>query len=862
VSGLIAILRRLNVRHIRERRLRAALTIAGVMAGVALVFSVSVINATLGSSLRTTLQTIAGGADIEVTAADNTGIPIRARDDIARIDGVRRAVPGIRMVSRVAGPGGESRVLLLGITQDFPRLFAGRRELRDSVSISGDFGSNGRGIVLSADAARETGTRPGGRVALTVPGRAVSIPVTGIASGSAIRSVQGGRLAVMTLPAAQAVLGRPGRVDTIWVQTARDASINAVARDIDRGLKGAAIVGKPGESARGFERTLGAVATMTSMAGTVALFVALFVVYNAMSMALSERRREISMVLAVGGSRRQLFGAFLGEAAVLGSIASAAGTGLGLLMARLLIDRVATSAEALGVAPGTPVTVTASHIALALGGGLAVSLAGAFIPARRILSVAPIEALRPQAAYEWMPASRRRGERPIGAMLGIASFAAGIAGAMLSSKIPEETWPMTLSLVFMMTGTSLVLPRIVPLAMRSSKRGLARTFGPVGRLSADALLKNPARTTLTVSTLVLTGSLVIAIGAGFGSYGKALRHHAFGWFGAPLFVQASSFTGFRPDQPLQASLRPRLEAVDGVGFAYPMRYAQIDLDGDHVVLYAVPVVQAAREGASRTLSVPGGSQNRFIGHLARGELVISRLMATRRGLEPGDLVSIPTPTGRRTFRVGDVFEDLNGFEASYIEYGTYARVWGTTHADRFYILPETGRETGAVAGALRRFIRQESLPADVLTQDEAVDDLVGTVLGFLALAQGIGVAALVVAVLTVANTMFTTVLERRWEFGLQRAVGMARRQLGRSVMLEAGVMGLVGGAGAVVLGTGIGALFLRGMEAGFAWRVPYQVPLATIAAGLVGGALLAASAGVYPQRLAIRPPIIEALRYE
>jgi ABC-type lipoprotein release transport system permease subunit len=164
------------------------------MAGVALVFSVSVINATLGSSLRTTLQTIAGGADIEATAADNTGMPTRASEAVAKIGGVQRAVPGIRLVSRVRGPAGESRMLVLGITQDFPRLFARRPELRNSISISGDFGANGRGVVLSADVAREAGVRRGERVALTVPGGTARLPVTGIVSGSAIRSVQRGCL--------------------------------------------------------------------------------------------------------------------------------------------------------------------------------------------------------------------------------------------------------------------------------------------------------------------------------------------------------------------------------------------------------------------------------------------------------------------------------------------------------------------------------------------------------------------------------------------------------------------------------------------------------------------------------------------
>jgi putative ABC transport system permease protein len=128
--------------------------------------------------------------------------------------------------------------------------------------------------------------------------------------------------------------------------------------------------------------------------------------------------------------------------------------------------------------------------------------------------------------------------------------------------------------------------------------------------------------------------------------------------------------------------------------------------------------------------------------------------------------------------------------------------------------------------------------------------------------QGIQLAALVVAAITIANTLFTAVLERRWEMGLQRAIGMGGRQLSRSVLLEAAGIGVIGGIGGALLGTASGMVMLGSMEAQFAWEVPYQLPWELWLLAIAGGATLAGAVGVVPSRLAARTSIIESLRYE
>jgi putative ABC transport system permease protein len=853
-------LRRVNLRHVRERKLRTSLTVAGVAAGVALVFSVAIINATLSSSFETSLRTLAGIADVEVSSADTSGLSDASIAAIERVDGVERAVPALRVVTRIAGPKGEVRALMLGITPAFGSLYE-RPGAPPAVSLAGDFGAAGDGLVLSERAAAELGAGIGDAVRVTTPRGIAHVSVTGTVGGEGVLLIQGGRLGVMTLDAARTMLDRAGRLDFVWVTARPGASIDAVQRGIARELGGAAVVGRPGERARGFERALGAVATMTSLAGTAALFVALFVVFNATSISLMERRRELAMALALGGSRRQLFAAFLGEATVLGALSSAVGVGAGFVIARLLVDGFATQARILGVAPGGDVVVKPSAVAIAFCGGLAVAIAGAFVPARRILRVTPIESLRPEAALEWVPPRTRRRAR-LSLATGIVTFAIGAGGGVLAARVPEERWAFSVAIVFLMAGVSMLLPHAVPLIVRGLRGVLARAFGTVGRLAADALEKNPARTTLTVGTLVITAALVVAVNSSFDSYGVKLRESARLWNGAPLVVSSDSFAGFVSDQPLSASLRSSIEAVEGVSAAYPMRYLSLDVDGEQVVIYAMSVAEASRDGIDSLTAVEGLDQSSFLAAMDAGELVIARFTAQQRNLEVGDQFALPTPGGRRSFRVAGIMDDLNGFESASVDYRTYLSVWKSDATDQFFVFPDPGVSPATAAGRLEEMLRRDAVPAIVRTQAQVIEDLVVTVLGLLSLARLIGFAALIVAAITIANTMFTAVLERKWEFGLQRAVGMGRRQLGRSVMLEAGVIGALGGAGAALLGAAMGFLMIRGMQAAFAWRVPFRTPVSLILFAIAGGAVLAAAAGSYPRRLAVRTPIIEALRYE
>jgi len=126
--------------------------------------------------------------------------------------------------------------------------------------------------------------------------------------------------------------------------------------------------------------------------------------------------------------------------------------------------------------------------------------------------------------------------------------------------------------------------------------------------------------------------------------------------------------------------------------------------------------------------------------------------------------------------------------------------------------------------------------------------------------DALAAVAVVIAALGIVNTLTMNVIERVREIGVLRAAGMTRRQVWRSVVVEAGILGLAGAIMGVLLGLLVGALMviLPGGRVDVAAVIPWQVVGLTIALG-VSVAMLAAA---YPARLAARLPIVRAVQFE
>ena len=138
-------------------------------------------------------------------------------------------------------------------------------------------------------------------------------------------------------------------------------------------------------------------------------------------------------------------------------------------------------------------------------------------------------------------------------------------------------------------------------------------------------------------------------------------------------------------------------------------------------------------------------------------------------------------------------------------------------------------------------------PSDALAAKNATDD------SFTGLLVGIGGVALLVGGIGVANTMVITVLERRAEVGVRRALGARRRNIRDQFLVESLLLSFLGGVAGVVIGVGVTVAFAVGQG----W--PVAIPLWAVGGGLGATVLIGGVSGLYPAARAARIPPTSAL---
>ncbi|MCS6581700.1 ABC transporter permease [Curtobacterium citreum] len=160
------------------------------------------------------------------------------------------------------------------------------------------------------------------------------------------------------------------------------------------------------------------------------------------------------------------------------------------------------------------------------------------------------------------------------------------------------------------------------------------------------------------------------------------------------------------------------------------------------------------------------------------------------------------------------------------------------------------RSRDLLAGAVRPGSPQDvgvTRPSDALAAKDATDD------SFTGLLVGIGGVALLVGGIGVANTMVITVLERRAEVGVRRALGARRRSIRDQFLVESLLLSFLGGLAGVVLGVGVTVVFAVTQG----W--PVALPVWAVVGGLGATVVIGGVSGLYPAARAARIPPTSAL---
>jgi putative ABC transport system permease protein len=837
-------LRGLAWRGLRARPLRSLLTTVGVALGVAVLYAGLATNAGIDASIERTVGALVGRADLRVSTFGETGLSDETLATIDATDGVAVAAPVIERRTylgvELLAPGDDlpSPVTVVGIDP--------AREVRVHDLALADGSMLERpdepSALISATLAREDGLRVGSTIRIQGPGEPGEYRVIGILADDGPWSGASGRAVVLPIEVTREVFPGLGisRIDVGLVDGASAAAVTASLQDTL--ISEPYVLSSPRDIAASMRASTGDFAATTALIGAVALFAGAFLIFNTLSMTVTERLRELGLLRAAGASRGQITSFILVQATAIG----VAGAVLGVVLGALLAAFMAGWVRSVGSVPlGEPV-ITLPAIAVAIVLGVIVTLAAALEPARRAGRIAPVEALKARLD---LPTARRARLRWL---IGVFALV-GLAGLLLWPRGAGEAAVLRALAVY---ATLLVAVLAIPLVLPAVVRVSGLPFGALTRieerLARASLLRDRSRAALTVGALTVGLAMIVALG-GVAQHARAA---ASAWI-ADVVPGDLVVTSIFP-RTLDEGLDELLSGLSGVASVSPV--ATFDLAVEGVRLDGAAMVGADLAADGRLRFVAGDREAALAALDAGGAVIVPAGVAARDGLAPDAVMRVTAADGSNLeLRVVGVAErTLPGREGESLLVGwADAERLGVAGADAYAIRYEpdaTAEQRAAVAGEARTVALE---PVGLGEIQGAIGQALDRIFG---LFDALALVAVIVAALGIVNTLTMNVLERVREIGILRAAGMTRRQVWRSVVVEAGVTGIVGAITGIVVGVVVGALMV--VLGGGTLELAAAIPWGTVLLALVLGVTLAMLAAAYPARIASRLSIVRAVASE
>jgi putative ABC transport system permease protein len=833
-------MRKVSLRNLAAHKLRLALTVLSVVLGTAFVAGSFVFTDTLSNTFHGIFADVAKGVDVQVTAKESagSGVPLADLDKI-------KAVPGVRAVE----PQVESQIVLIG-SNGKPVQGGGAPSVGQSFSppaehlgdpyrfIAGSAPAHDNEIALNKGALKLAKLNVGDRTKVLVPSvGTLEVTITGEYD---TKSDTGGYIGALFNRAQAEKLFTDGKHVGVVNVAGNGVSQTELRNRIAAALPGLDVkTGKQvtADTQQSVSNALKFVNYFLLAFGAIALLVGTFIIYNTFSMIVAQRLRELALLRAVGASRGQVSRSVLLEAIVVGLVGSITGIAAGVGLAYGL--RTLLNSFNVGL-PNGPLQVTSRTIIVALVVGVVVTVFSAYAPARRAANIPPVAAMREEFAATGT-SLRRRTSFGIGfAVIGVAALVAG----GLAKAGGGAALLVGIGALAMIIGVLLGAPALSRPIVALVGRPLTSPFGAVGRLSRTNAIRNPRRTAATAFALTLGLVLVTAIAVFGSSAKKSVDALVDNGVTADYILTGPNQIGV----PVGAG--DAAAKVSGVKTAVALHPVLVKFDG------------SSHEGTGVDGSLADVLPFKVLqgsNHISGNTMLASKETADSHHWTVGSTVAVTTLDGAATtLRVGGVYQH-NSLLGNWVTSGDfYRQVTPTQNATDMVVLVKAS--SGTNLATLRTGLERATDPYLVVkvedrqqfkgSQAKQIDSLLAILYGLLAL-------AIIIAILGIINTLALSVVERRREIGMLRAVGMLRAQVRRTIYLESALIALFGAIVGVALGLTFGALFVRTLRNGGLNEV--AVPYGQAVFMLILSAVVGVLAALWPAIRAARTRPLEAI---
>ncbi|RQP25876.1 FtsX-like permease family protein [Piscinibacter terrae] len=821
---MIELLKQLSWPELRHHPWRNAAALLAVMLGVALAFSVQLINQSALSEFSSAVRSVNGQPDFELRGqrggfdeALYERVATHAQVDIASpvveidtfvIDAQKQRVP-MRVLGidpLVAGP-------LSPALMPQPAAGVDRAAMFDERSIF----INGPARLRLNDAKSLRLQSQRGLVEFAVRG--------GVAAG-------GVPIAVIDIATAQERFGWLGKLSRIDVRLKPGTNRSQVIDELKlpEGVRAAS----PDEGAQRVSNVSRAYRVNLTVLALVALFTGAFLVFSILSLSVAKRQPQLALLGVLGLSARQRMALVLAESALLGCAGSLVGLLLGTALAALGLRMFAGDLGGgyfPGIAPPLHFDVLAALLYFLLG--VAAAVLGGWVPARNAQRMAPAQALKGLGTVQ--PASHMR-------WFGPALLLASLPLALLP-PIAEMPLAAYLSVACLLLGGIACVPSGIGLLLRTMRP----PENALALLAVERARHQRQTATVAVAGVVASLSLAVALTVMVASFRDSVTRWLDALLPADLYAHAATSGGAGDIVVLPPALVNAAAKAPGVTRAKAQRVASITLDPQRpaVGLIARDIDDPATELplVSDLLPAPKDAT----------PIYVSEALSTLYRLTPGARVQLPLPDGRRVPAfVRAVWRDyVRQHGAITMHLADYRRLTADDRVNDIAIWLAPKADVNAVQATLREAARKQGLD-DALLEFAAPGEIRAVSLRIFdrsfAVTYWLQAVAIAIGLFGIAASFSAQVLARRKEFGLLSHLGLTRQQVLTVVGAEGAVWTAAGALVGLLLGIGVSVVLVHVVNPqSFHWTMDMLLPwgrlLLLCAAVIIAGTSTALLAG-------------------
>jgi putative ABC transport system permease protein len=856
----------LAVRGLAAHKLRGILTALAILLGVAMVAGTLMLSDSVNRSFDDIFTEANAGIDVSVRAKlefdsgfeappGATALPEDLLGQVEAVDGVKTADGAIGDAATIAildengdriGPPNGGPPHIANSVQ--PEPFNAFTYLEGEPPTADDQ------VAIDSITADEEGYEVGQTIPITGVRGLRDYTLSGIARFGSGVPLAGASLAVFTLPEAQRITGKAGEFDEIAVEADDGVSPEQLRDRLIAALPSSAEV-KTGEQiasddSQDLKEGFGFLTTALLIFAGITVFVGAFLIFNTFAITVAQRTREFGMLRTLGASSRQVLATVIAEAAVLGRVASAIGIAAGVLFVKLLI----AAFKGLGFSlPQAGLPIEPRTVAVALAVGMIATLASSIVPARRATRVSPLEALSEAPDGGEEGGSRRRSV--IGALLIAAGVAVLLVGLFGTGEFVAALVAMGIGLVLVFVGVAMLGGRLIAPLAAFVGGPIERLRGVTGKLARENTLRNPSRTATTSSALMIGVALVVFVlmlgSAITKSVGDALDKTFTG------DVAIFNVDGF---SQISADIAPAVSRIDGVAAASPIASAGARVEGvDGTQL--VTGIDPDSITAAAQLDWVEGSDGTLVELGDRGALVESD-WADSNGIAVGDTLELTAPNGSNVEVevIGSIRDRIALLVDSLaLPVGLLRDRFDASQDSVVLTKFDQGADFDAVDSRIETLLADSFPNAEARSQQQLKDEQEQQVNSLVYLIYVLLTLSVILSLVGVVNTLVLTVLERKRELGMLRAIGASRSQVRRMVRYESLITAMIGALIGALIGVAIGIAAVKALESE---GLILSLPIAGIVIVLILAAVAGVVAGIWPARRASKIEVMEALQYE